>query len=147
MSDLDYKDSDDLHLYDSVIKKLVVDHTTKSLSFKLLKVVGRIDREGGFTYKVKHGVLKFQGVIYANVPYGMAFDEWSEFYRSAIVENSSLINKLPDRAKNDKRFTHVYLGIDGSDYYEVNIVCIAHSMELEPEEYVLHDDFGWLYED
>ncbi|NHC43482.1 hypothetical protein G6549_26925 [Bacillus sp. MM2020_1] len=65
----DYKDNDDLELYDTVIVELCINHREKSITFKILKPISRIDRPGGFTYCVKKGTLKFENVIYANIPY------------------------------------------------------------------------------
>lgn len=41
-----------------------------------------------------------------------------------------------------------YLGIDnGNEYVEQDIICESFAKELEPEEYILHNDFVWLYEE
>jgi hypothetical protein len=145
----DYKDNDDLQLYDSVIKKLIIDHENKTIEFHFLKVVGRVDRDKhNFTYKVREAVLKFSGVVYANLPYCMEFDEWSEFYRSAIVKASGILKRVPERVKTDKQLKHIYLGIDnGNEYKQQDIVCSSFSIELAPDEYILHDDFDWLYDE
>lgn len=95
----EYKDNDDLGLYDTVIEELCINHREKSITFQILKPISRIDRKGGFTYRVKKGSLKFENVIYANIPYSFEWDEWSEFYRSAVLENSNLIDRIPDIAK------------------------------------------------
>ncbi|WP_405173809.1 hypothetical protein [Paenibacillus sp. FSL H8-0260] len=149
MSIEDYKNNDDLQLYDSVIKKLIVDHENKSIEIHFLKVVERVDRgEHNFTYKVREAILTFSGVVYANLPYCMEFDEWSEFYRSAIVKSSRMLERVPERAKSNKLLQHIYLGIDnGNEYNQQDIVCSSYSMELGPNEYILHDDFEWLYEE
>lgn len=145
----DYKGNDDLQLYDSVIKKLVVDHQYKTIEFYFLKVIERVDRsEHSFTYKVREASLKFSGVVYAKLPYWMEFDEWSEFYRSAVIKASSVLQRVPERAKKDKELQHIYLGIDnGNEYVEQDIICEIFTMELEPDEYILHNDFSWLFEE
>lgn len=94
MVDIDYKDSDDLYLYDSVIESLEINHREKLVTFHILKVIDRIDRGNGFTYKVKHGVLTFTKIVYATIPYGMEFGEWSEIYRSAVLNSSELLQKV-----------------------------------------------------
>lgn len=143
----DYKKNDDLQLYDSVIKKLIIDHENKSIEIHFLKVVGRMDRGNNFTYKVRDAILTFVGIVYANLPYCLEFDEWSEFYRSAIVKSSRIIERIPERAKSNKQLQHIYLGIDnGNDYKEQDIVCENYSMQVGIDEYILHDDFNWLYE-
>jgi hypothetical protein len=144
----DYKDKDDLHLYDSVIENLEVNHKERLVSFKLLKVVSRLDRNEGrnFTYKVKQGRLLFSGVLYCNLSYGLEWGEWSEFYRSAILESSDLLNRFKTRSENNVK--HIYLGIDnGNEYREFDIVCSNFELQLDDEEYILHDDFEWLYEE
>ncbi|MFP5109534.1 hypothetical protein ACSU6B_22685 [Neobacillus sp. C211] len=144
----DYMDNDDLELYDTVIEELCINHREKSITFKILKPISRIDRPGGFTYCVKKGTLKFENVIYANIPYSFEWDEWSEFYRSAVLNTSNVIDKLPAKAKENKAIKHIYLGIDyGVDYKELDIVCSDYYITLEEEEYILHDDFDWLYEE
>ncbi|PGM53838.1 hypothetical protein [Bacillus sp. AFS053548] len=80
----DYRDNDDLEIYNTVIEELKINHRVKSISFQISKPISQIDREGGFTYRVKKGTLKFESVIYANIPYSFEWDEWSEFYRSAV---------------------------------------------------------------
>ncbi|MFF2484618.1 hypothetical protein [Paenibacillus sp. NPDC058071] len=145
----DYKNNDDLQLYDSVIEKLTIDHKSKTVQFHILKVVGRIDRNEGqnFTYRVKVGLLEFQGVVYANIPYVMEWNEWSEFYRSAIVSSSKLLEAFQQRIKDDE-LKHIYIGIDNdNEYNELDIICKDYSILLKPQEYILHDDFDWLYED
>ena len=150
-SDTDYKDKDDLALYDSVIESLLVDHKSRTISFTILKVIDRIDTSSNsFTYKVKPGTLLFDKVIYADLSYGLYFDEWSEFYRSAEMKTSKLLSDyckhLPSSIKADG-LNHYYLGIDnGTDYKELDIICSSYSLTLENEEKILHDDFDWLYE-
>jgi hypothetical protein len=144
----DYKDKDDLELYDTVIEELVISHREKSISFQILKPISRIDRKGGFTYRVKKGILKFENVIHANIPYSFEWEEWSEFYRSAVLDSSKLIDRIPKIAKENKSLKHIYLGIDyGVEYKELDIVCSNYYLTLEEQEYVLHDDFDWLYEE
>lgn len=143
----DYKEKDDLELYNSVIEELSTNHREKSITFQILKTVSRLDRHGGFTYRVKKGTLKFEDVVYANIPYSVEWNEWSEFYRSAVVESSNIIDNLSEKAKENKRLKHFYLGIDyGRDYKEIDIVCSNHYLILDDQEYTLHDDFDWLYE-
>ena len=151
-SDTDYKDKDDLALYDSVIENLSVDHKSRTITFTLLKVIGRIDKSpNSFTYKVRRGTLVFDKVIFADIPYGLYFDEWSEFYRSAEMKTSKLLSdyskNLPSSIKADS-LKHYYLGIDnGTDYKEFDIICNNYNLTLENEEKILHDDFDWLYEE
>jgi hypothetical protein len=97
---------------------------------------------------VKNGILKFENVVHATIPYSFECDEWSEFYRSAVLENSNVIDNLPEKAKGNKVIKHIYLGIDyGTDYKEIDIVCSNYYLSLEEQEYILHDDFDWLYEE
>ncbi len=151
-SDTDYKDKDDLSLYDSVIENLLVDHKSRTVTFTLLKVIGTIDRSANsFTYKVRRGTLVFDKVIFADIPYGLYFDEWSEFYRSAEMKTSKFLSDyckhLPSSIKAES-LKHYYLGIDnGTNYKNLDIICFSHSLTLETEEKILHDDFDWLYED
>lgn len=151
-SDTNYKDNDDLALYDSVIENLLVDHKNRTITFTLLKVIGRIDRSpNSFTYKVRRGTLIFDKVIFAELPYGLYFDDWSEFYRSAEMKTSKFLSdyceNLPSSIKAES-LKHYYLGIDnGTDYKELDIICFGHSLTLENEEKILHDDFDWLYEE
>ena len=150
--DTDYKDNDDLELYDSVIENLFIDHKSKTITFILLKVVGRIDKSpNSFTYKVRRGTLIFHKVIYANISYGLYFNEWSEFHRSAELKTSKFLSDyckhLPSTIKSDT-LKHYYLGIDnGTNYKEFDIICTSHVLTLESEEKILHDDFNWLYEE
>jgi hypothetical protein len=152
LSETEYKAYDDLGLYDSVIESLTVDHKNKSITFKILKVVGKVDRSNGrnFTYRVRNATLTFYGVLFANVPYGMEWDEWSEFYRSAILSSSKTlerIKRLPIGEDVKNKLKHIYLGIDnGNDYKEIDIICSNYSLTLQDEEFILHDDFDWLYE-
>jgi hypothetical protein len=146
---VDYTDNDDLQLYDSVIEDLVISHKEKKISFSILKVIEPIYKsETSFTYKVRKGILEFTGVVYANIPYSFEWDEWSEFYRSAVLEKSILIDKLPEKAKENKALKHIYLGVDyGDEYKEIDIVCSNYSLILQEKDYILHDDFDWLYEE
>lgn len=150
MASIDYRDNDDLFLYDSVIESLEVNNKNKSIVFHILKVIDRINREQGFTYKVKLGILTFTEVLYATIPYSMEIGEWSEFYRSAVLDSSELLEKLKKRPnpalkKIKEQLKHVYLGIDnGIEYNEINIICQGFTLELESEEFVLSDDFQWL---
>lgn len=85
-------------------------------------------------------------MVYAKLPYWMEFDEWSEFYRSAVIKTSSILQRVPERAQKHKELLHIYLGIDnGNEYAEQDIICESFAIELEPEEYILHNDFDWLY--
>jgi hypothetical protein len=149
-SETDYKDKDDLGLYDSVVENLFIDHKSKTITFTLLKVMDRIDKsQNSFTYKVRRGTLIFDRVVFANLSYGLYFDEWSEFYRSAEMKTSKLLSDyckhLPSSIKIDN-LKHYYLGIDnGTDYKEFDIICDSYSLTLENEEKILHDDFDWLY--
>ncbi|CAH1057573.1 hypothetical protein [Paenibacillus pseudetheri] len=103
MNTEDYKGNDDLQLYDSVIKKLIIDHQNKTVEFYFLKVIERVDRsEHSFTYKVREARLKFSGVVYAKLPYWMEFDEWSEFYRSAVIKLQVSYKESPNEHKNTK---------------------------------------------
>lgn len=151
MGELSYKEKDDLKLYDSVIDKVVIDHKARTLAFHILKVISRLDREHGFTYKVSPGTLTFEGVIFSDFQYGMYWGEWSEFYRSAVLDSSELLERVKATPLKDEikgRLRHVFLGIDnGTEYKEIDIVCSSHSLIIESKEYVLHDDFDWLYED
>jgi hypothetical protein len=143
-----YQDYDDLELYDSVIESLEINHKRKTITFSLLKVISRLDRNEGrnFTYKVKQGILSFEGVLFASVPYNLEIGEWSEFYRSALLTSSTLIDRY--MSKTNEELKHIYLGIDkGNEYNKLDIVCNKFKLELEPEEYILHDDFDWLYEE
>ena len=150
-SDTDYKDKDDLSLYDSVIENLSVDHKSRTITFTLLKVIETIARSpNSFTYKVRRGILVFDKVVFANITYGLYFDEWSEFYRSAEMKTSKFLSDycehLPSAIKADS-LKHYYLGIDnGTDYKELDIICHGHILTLENEEKILHDDIHWLYE-
>ncbi|MGN7356901.1 hypothetical protein ACTHPF_06005 [Paenibacillus sp. SAF-054] len=144
----DYKDFDDLSLYDSVIESLEINHKNKTIVFRILKVVGRLDRNEGrnFTYKVKQGALMFYGVVFGNTPYNIEIGEWSEFYRSAVLDSSPLIDKFINRS--EKPLIHVYLGIDnGNELNKIDIICNTYKLELEDEEYILHNDFEWLFEE
>lgn len=151
MNDLNYKDNDDLQLYDSVIEELTVNHKMRTIEFRILKVISRIDRKGGFTYKVNPGVLRFIGVVFSNINYGIYWNEWSEFYRSAILGSSDLlerVKKYPLKDEVKDKLKHIYLGIDnGNNYKEIDIVCIDYSLSLEKDDFILHDDFPWLFED
>lgn len=153
MPNIDYRDNDDLFLYDSVIESLEVNHKNKSIVFHILKVIDRIDGERGFTYKVKLGILTFTEVLYATIPYSMEIGEWSEFYRSAVLDSSELLEKVKKRPnpalkKIKQQFKHIYLGIDnGFEYKEIDIICQKFSLELSSEEFILHDDFDWLYDE
>ena len=144
----EYKDYDDLQLCDSVIENLEINHKTRTLSIRLLKVVSRLDRNAGrnFTYKVKQGNLIFYGVLFANLTYGLEWGEWSELYRSAILDSSELLHRYQHRT--EKSIKHIYLGIDnGNEYREFDIICTKYEMQLDDEEFILHDDFDWLYEE
>ena len=44
----DYKGIDDLELSDTVIEEICINHREKSITFKILKPISRIDRQGGF---------------------------------------------------------------------------------------------------
>ncbi len=153
MANINYRDNDDLFLYDSVIESVEVNHKNKSIVFHILKVIDRIDRERGFTYKVKLGILTFTEVLYATIPYSMELGEWSEFYRSAVLDSSELLEKVkkcpnPALEKIKEQLKHVYLGIDnGIEYKEIDIICQKFSLELGSEEFILHDDFHWLYDE
>ncbi|WP_145035823.1 hypothetical protein [Paenibacillus sp. Y412MC10] len=143
-----YQDYDDLGLYDSVIESLEINHKRKTITFRLLKVVSRLDRNEGknFTYKVKQGILTFEGVVFANVPYNLEVGEWSEFYRSALLTSSNLIERF--KKKSTGELKHIYLGIDnGNEFNKLDIVCNNFKLELESEEFILHDNFDWLYEE
>ena len=147
--DNDYKGNDDLELYDSVIENFSVDHKNSTITFTLLKVIGRIDKSpNSFTYKVRRGTLVFDKVIFANISYGLYFEEWSEFYRSAELKSSKLLSdyckRLPSTIIADN-LKHYYLGIDnGTDYKELDIICNNHCLTLENDEKILHEDFDWL---
>lgn len=145
----DYQDYDDLQICDSVIESLVVNHKEKKISFNILKVIEPIYKsKTSFTYKVRKGILEFSGVVYADIPYFIEFDEWNEFYRSAILNSSSLIDQLPERSKLNKNLTHIYLGVDvGNEFSKIDIVCEEYNLSVEEKDYVLHDDFDWLYEE
>ena len=149
-SNTDYKGNDDLKLYDSVIENFSIDHKNKTITFTLLKVVERVDKSpNSFTYKVRRGTLVFEKVVFADFSYGLYFDEWSEFYRSAELKTSKLLSdyckNLPSSMKTDT-LKHYYLGIDnGTNYKEFDIICNSHSLTLESEEKILHNDFDWLY--
>ena len=144
----DYKDNDDLELYNSVIEKICFNHKEKSITFQILKTLSRLDRHDGFTYRVKKGTLKFENVVHGKIPYSFEWDEWSEFYRSAVLESSNVIDNVIEIAKKNKHLKHIYLGIDyGVEYKEIDIVCSNHYLLLEDQEYILHDDFDWLYEE
>lgn len=82
-----------------MIESLEINHKTRTLSFRLLKVVSRLDRNEGrnFTYKVKQGSLIFHSVLFTNFSYGLEWGEWSEFYRSAILDSSDLLNRFQNR--------------------------------------------------
>ncbi|PFH82613.1 hypothetical protein [Bacillus sp. AFS088145] len=142
----EYKENDELELYDTVIEGLFINHREKSICFQILKPISRMDRDNGFTYLVKRGTLKFESVIYATIPYGFKWDERSEFYRSAVIDNSKVIGQIPVKVKENKDIKHFYLGIDyGEDYKEIDIVCTNYYLSLEEQEFILHDDFDWLY--
>jgi len=144
----DYKGNDDLELYDTVIEELCINHRKKSITFRILKPISRIERQGRFTYRVKKGTLKFENVINASIPYSFEWDEWSELYRSAVLNTSNLIDRIPAKEKENKTIKHIYLGIDyGVDYKELDIVCSDYYLILEEQEYILNDDFDWLYEE
>lgn len=143
-----YKDNDDLQLYDTVIEEFCINHREKSITFKILKPISRIERQDGCNYLVNKGTLKFENVVLANIPYGFEWDEWSEFYRSAVLDNSKVFDRITSKAKGNKSLKHIYLGIDyGSEYKELDIVCSNYSLIIEEEEFILHDDFDWLYEE
>lgn len=92
--EIDYQDNDDLQLYDSVIESLEVNHKEKKISFNILKVIEPIYKsKTSFTYKVQKGILEFSGVVYADIPYFIEFDERNEFDRSAILNSSSIIDQ------------------------------------------------------
>jgi len=152
MVDFDYKDNDDLKLYDSVIESLEINHKEKFIKFHILKVIEVVNRNQSFTYKVKNGTLIFTEIVYANLSYGLEQDYWGEFYRSAVLKSSELFVKVMKRhprinQEKVNRLKHVYLGINSSvDYHEIDIICTDFSLILEPEEFILHDDFDWLYE-
>ncbi|WP_155889931.1 hypothetical protein [Peribacillus kribbensis] len=92
--------------------------------------------------------MKFDNVINANIPYSFVWNEWSEFYRSAVLITSNVIDRIPAKVKENKALKHIYLGIDyGVDYKELDIVCSDYSLTLEDQEDMLHDDFDWLNEE
>jgi hypothetical protein len=99
----DYKENDDLGLYDAVIEEISISHYKREISFSILKPISRIDRQNGFTYSVRKGILIFKNVVHANIPYSFEWDEWSEFYRSAVLDSSKLIDSIPDQVKKIKQ--------------------------------------------
>lgn len=69
-----------------------------------------------------------------------------QLYDSVIT--SSILQRVPERAQKHKELQHIYLGIDnGNEYVEQDIICESFAMEMEPKEYILHNDFDWLYEE
>ena len=61
---------------------------------------------------------------------------------------NNVIDNVREIAKGNKNLKHIYLGIDyGVKYKEIDIVCSNHYLVLEKQEYILHDDFDWLYEE
>lgn len=81
----------------------------------------------------------------------MEFGEWSEFYRSAVLDSSELLEKIKKRSnpatkKIQEQLKHIYLGVDnGDEYNQIDIICSNFSLELGSEQFILHDDFDWLY--
>jgi hypothetical protein len=151
-SNTDYKDNDDLGLYDSVIEDLLVDHKSRRITFIILKVIGTLEKSpNSFTYKVRRGSLIFDKVIFADLSYGLYFDEWSEFHRSAELETSKFLSEYSKHLSSSiksESLKHYYLGIDnGTNYKEFDIICDSHTLTLEGEEKILHQDFNWLYEE
>ncbi|EQB89992.1 hypothetical protein J2Z44_004025 [Clostridium punense] len=88
--------------------------------------------------------------MYATIPYSIEIGEWCEFYRSAVLDSSELLEKLkqhpnPELKKIKEQLKHVYLGIDnGIEYKELDIICKSFTLKLESEEFVVCDDFQWL---
>lgn len=64
------------------------------------------------------------------------------------MESSNVIDNVREIAKGNKHLKHFYLGIDyGNEYKEIDIICSNHHLLLDDQEYILHDDFDWLYDE
>ena len=145
-TDLDkYHDLDDLGLYLTIIEKTsIIFNPTRTIQFNIIRPFDRSEK----TLRYKKGVLTFRNIYQCSLDLTNEFYEYPEFYRSAILEESKLLQDTYARLegldkKIENKLRHFYLYIDqGNKETEVHIICESHEMQLETEARLLTDFEG-----
>lgn len=139
-----YHDFDDLGLYLTLVESSnVTFNPNRTIEFEIIKPLD-------FSEKVRRydkGKLIFKNVFYCDLRLINEFNEYPEFYRNAILDDSKL---LQDTIKKFKRLDKIipenlkdyYLYIlQGDTETEVHIICEEHNLSTEGIP-ILHEDIN-----
>jgi hypothetical protein len=141
-----YKDFDDLGLYMTLIESTQMTFSPqRTLEFRIVKPFDFTGKE--ITYC--NGSLFFENIVACSLTLVNETREYPEFYRSAVLINSELLNETKLKHKKlkkpfSKKLKHYYLYLLEGDYEtEVHIICESHKIILEDEPKPLHKFNGF----
>lgn len=136
-NDDNYKDFDDLELYMTLIENSTITFSPRrTLEFRIIKPVDFTEKE----IKYSKGILLFENIVFTNLALQNETAEYPEFYRSAVLTDSDLLeetkhNLLRMRKTFSKDLKHYYLYIvQGIFETGVHIICENHKLTLEGEQ-------------
>jgi len=135
--DDNYKDSDDLELYMTLIENSTMTFSPRrTLEFRIIKPVDFTENE----IKYSKGILLFENIVFSNLALQNETTEYPEFYRSAVLTNSDLLDETKNNLQRMRKtisedLKHYYLYIDQGNFEsEVHIICEKHKLILEGEQ-------------
>lgn len=140
-----YYDFDDLGLYLTLIESSTVTfNSERTIEFKIIRPFDPSEKVLRYNYCT----LIFKNVFYCDLRLLNEFYEYPEFYRSAILEDSSLLRDMVDKLKMlnkqiPKNIKHYYLYIDqGNAETEVHIICEGHDLIIDNNPKLLTEFYG-----
>ncbi|XDD41714.1 hypothetical protein AB3N58_10370 [Leptospira sp. WS60.C2] len=141
-----YKENDDLMLYMTLIEGITINfNPTRNLIFSIVKPINYIEKP----LKWSSGTLFFKNIYFTDLELINEFYEYPEFYRSAIISNSELLNKTIQKLNRlqkeySSKLIHYYLyTLQGDMEIEFNIVCESHEFILNDEAKPLEEFKGF----
>ncbi len=108
----------------------------RTLEFSIIKPVDFSEKEIMYS----KGILIFENIAFCNLALQNETIEYPEFYRSAVLNTSDLLDEIKHKLKGmgktySEDLKHYYLYIDqGYFETEVHIICENHKMTLEDEQ-------------
>ncbi|MCG6150339.1 hypothetical protein LFX15_18725 [Leptospira levettii] len=141
-----YKENDDLMLYMTIIESVTINfNPTRNLIFSIVKPINYIEKP----LKWNSGTLFFKNIYFTDLELINEFYEYPEFYRSAIISNSELLNKTIQKLNRlqkeyGSKLIHYYLyTLQGDMEIEFNIICESHEFILNDEAKPLEEFKGF----
>ncbi|ABZ94648.1 Hypothetical protein LBF_2151 [Leptospira biflexa serovar Patoc strain 'Patoc 1 (Ames)'] len=142
----EYKENDDLGLYLTLIQNVnMTFNPERELVFNIVKPLNFNDKP----LKWNTGKLTFKNIHFCDLQFINEYNEYPEFYRSAILKESNLIKETVSKLNRlnkqiNSPLIHYYLyTLQGDKEIEINILSESYELKLNSESKPLEDFKGF----